>query len=252
MIVREHSSVRESVFLQQNCTYEYLCSCGMIRSTMARRKDKEKAIALRKKGLSYAQIRDKLGVSKSTLSYWLRDYPLSKQQMRKLRDLNPVRIEKYRNTRKKQRESELKEYQAKAEKKIKSLNKREKFIAGLFLYWAEGWKTERYRVALGNTDPAMIKFFIQWLELLGVSKNDIKIYLHLYADMDIKKESQYWSKKLDIPLSQFRKPYVKKSKQTGLTYKSGHSHGTCNVIYHSKEQAYLVHMGLKYLQGLYE
>ena len=34
---------------------------------------KEKAIKLRKEGYSYSYIKDKLGISKGTLSYWLRD-----------------------------------------------------------------------------------------------------------------------------------------------------------------------------------
>ncbi len=40
------------------------------------RKDKEIAIKLRKQGLSYSQIKNKLDIPKSTLSYWLRDIKL--------------------------------------------------------------------------------------------------------------------------------------------------------------------------------
>jgi len=43
---------------------------------MARFQDKEKALALRKQEMSYSQIKSILGISKSTLSSWLRDYPL--------------------------------------------------------------------------------------------------------------------------------------------------------------------------------
>ncbi len=42
---------------------------------MARYEDKKKAISLRKKGYSYNKIKEELGVSKSTLSSWLKDYP---------------------------------------------------------------------------------------------------------------------------------------------------------------------------------
>ena len=48
------------------------------------RKDKNLAIKLRKQGYSYNQINDKLGISKSTLSYWLRDIKISSQAQNKI------------------------------------------------------------------------------------------------------------------------------------------------------------------------
>lgn len=70
---------------------------------MARFKDKEEAIKLRLQGNSYSQIKSVLKVNKSTLSYWLKDFPLSEEKIQKLRDRNPQRIEKYRATRARQR-----------------------------------------------------------------------------------------------------------------------------------------------------
>jgi len=65
---------------------------------MARRLDKEKAIKLRLEGQSYSQIKAELGVSKSTLSGWLGDYPLSSERINELRAHSFKRIERYRNT----------------------------------------------------------------------------------------------------------------------------------------------------------
>jgi len=89
---------------------------------------------LRKQGKSYSQIKKILKVSKSTLSLWLRNYPLSKQIIRELRDWNEQRIEKFRNTMRKKREERLKEVYKSQKKIISPLNKREFFLAGLFLY----------------------------------------------------------------------------------------------------------------------
>ena len=42
---------------------------------------RQKAIELRKyKELSYSEIRKRLGVPKSTLSYWLADFPLDEKK----------------------------------------------------------------------------------------------------------------------------------------------------------------------------
>jgi len=218
---------------------------------MARRKDKEKVFLLRQKGASYSEIRQKLNVPKSTLSYWLRDYPLSPERIRELRDNNPQRIEKFRNTMRKKQEEKFKEAYKKVSRDIGRINKRELFIAGLFLYWAEGGKTANSQIYLGNTDPSMICFFIGWLNLLGIEKNNLKIRLQLYSDMDVKKETEFWSNTINISKKQFRKPYIKKSRQEDISYKIRYNHGTCNIIFGSKAMSDYVLAGIKKLQKLY-
>jgi orotate phosphoribosyltransferase-like protein len=44
---------------------------------MARIRDRQNAIELRKQGKTYGQISNELRITKSTLSGWLGDYPLS-------------------------------------------------------------------------------------------------------------------------------------------------------------------------------
>ena len=46
--------------------------------------------------------------------------------------------------------------------------------------------------------------------------------------MNINKSLNYWSKELQLPRSQFMKPYVKESTRKGLTQK-GFGHGTCGI-----------------------
>ncbi len=72
--------------------------------------------------------------------------------------------------------------------------------------------------------------------------------LQLYGDMDVMKEQRYWSTILDIPVASFRKPYIKKSTLSGLTYKSGHGHGTCDVIFENVPMKEYITMALKYLR----
>lgn len=49
-------------------------------------------------------------------------------------------------------------------------------------------------------------------------------------DMDIKEEISYWSDTLGVSKERFSRPYIKNSKLSGLTYKTGYRHGTCNII----------------------
>jgi len=216
---------------------------------MALRKKKSEAIRLRKEGASYSQIKEKLKVSKSSLSLWLHDMPLPEKRLRELRDWNVVRIERFRDTMRQKRESRWKEVRKRAAKDIGTLSERELLIAGLFLYWGEGGKTMLTCTSVSNTDPSMLRFFIHWLQAFGVSKDRLRVHVHLYTDMDIKTELSYWSKALDLPLVSFTKPYIKSSSRIGLSYKQKFTHGTCNVLYHNRDVSEYVLMALDYIRS---
>lgn len=214
---------------------------------MAKYKEKSEAIKLRKKGYSYSQIKEKLGLSKSTLSGWLQPYPLSEKRIRELRDKNPQRIERYINTMRRKREHGFSVAYDQAKKDIGVLSERELFIAGFFLYWAEGGKTRRSTLVFTNTDPGMLKVYMQWLTLLKVPKEKLKIKLHVYRDMSVEEEISYWSNELSVNKAKFHKTWVKKSSMTNLTYKNNFGHGTCNIILNDTSLAMYVLMGIKFI-----
>ncbi len=217
---------------------------------MARKIDKQKATAMRRKGMSYSQIKEKIKVSKSTLSGWLSDMPLSEKRIRELRADSPIRIERYRNTMRAKKEVRLNEVYKKVSHDIGGLSKRDLFLAGLFLYWGEGTKAQNSLVAITNTNPSLIKFFIKWLKLFGVENKDLKVKLHLYSDMNIKESLDFWSKELKIPLGQFYKPYIKKTDSKLITYKNGFGKGTCSVILGSRDLWEYIMMSIKYISKI--
>lgn len=212
---------------------------------------KNKVIKLREQGKSYSQIKDLLGVSKSTLSSWISDMPLSKKQIDRLRGRNPIRIEKFRNTMRKKKDARLSNVYEKVSLNIGNLSTREKFIAGFFLYWAEGGKTMDARSVFANTDPSMIVFFIKWLKQIKIDSNLIFIKLHLYSDMDINKEIKYWSSLTKIPINRFKNSYIKDSKLSERTYKNGFNHGTCNIVVAEIDFNEYILMSVKYLRDMY-
>lgn len=216
---------------------------------MARTADKQRAIALRKEGKSYTQIKAELGISKSTLSGWLKDMPLSDERMRALRDHSEQRIERYRETCRKRKEKIFKDVYDIEKKNILPLSKRDLFIAGLFLYWGEGGKTQESSLTLSNTNPGMVRFFIHWIITCGgISRDRLRVKLHLYKDMDIEKEINFWVKQTGIPRKQFMKTYIKNSNKSAITYKTGFNHGTCNVYAGNAILAKKVLMGLKVIE----
>ena len=129
---------------------------------------REQAINLRiKENLSYTQIRKRLGVPKSTLSYWLRGFPLSEERILELRRQGwkkaEAKIERFCAAMRKKKELKEREIFNKYKKRFDKLSKDTFFVAGLMLYLGEGDKKNYNRISLANTDPEIIKFFIKWM-----------------------------------------------------------------------------------------
>lgn len=217
---------------------------------MPKLKDHEKALKLRREEKSYSQIKKALGVSKGTLSLWLRDYPLSKERVRELRDWNEKRIERFRTTMRRKREERLKAIYYEQKKLLLPLNRRELLLSGLCLHWGEGSKSQTNSLILSNTDPGMIKFYIHWLtKALSVPKAKIRVRLQLYRDMNAEREIDYWSTMLKLPKTQFALPYFKKSSKNRINHKGSFGHGTCNVIAYNTKLAESVAMGIKVINN---
>ncbi|MCI0566542.1 hypothetical protein L0Y46_05110 [bacterium] len=66
--------------------------------------------------------------------------------------------------------------------------------------------------------------------------------------MDERETLLFWSKELDIPLKNFRKPQVKKKKIEEIAYKGRFGKGTCNIFYGNAPFTNMVLMGIKRLQ----
>lgn len=213
-----------------------------------------KAIELRKKGWTYSQIKHKLNVSRGTLSRWLGNIMISKLELENLtnniRKRRLIAAEKTKITKRKQKKKHLEKIYSQESQRLLPLSKREKYIAGLFLYWGEGKKGSG-TISLGNTDVGTLKFFEDWLtSCLNILPKDIRVALHLYSDMDVNKEFVYWNKKLSFPREQFYKPYIKKNQKKFINH-NGYGHGTCYLIVNDIEVKRKIMMGIKVIRDNY-
>lgn len=216
---------------------------------------RQKAIELRKQGKTYSEIRKRLGIAKSTLSDWLRGYPLSEKELALLESSKKnnkfLSIEKTRIVKQKKREARIQKAYEQQKQELLPLTLKELAIAGMFLYWGEGQKRMNGPIGINNTDPKVVKFSLYWLtKVLMIPKEKIHIYLHLYSDMDQNSEIAYWSKQLKIPRIQFAKPYIKTSTRDGLTHE-GFGHGTCALIVSNVLLKEKVMMGIEAIADLY-
>lgn len=196
---------------------------------------REQAVSLRvEKEWSYTQIREKLSIPKSTLSYWLRDLPLSEKRITELRKKSWLKgeasRERYRNTMREKKEEKRRNIYKEESYKFKEINDQSYYVAGLMLYLAEGSKTKDSQINIANTDPEIISFFIRWLsKFFHINKSHIKIQLHLYKSMNIANEENFWKNTLRIKEDQLYKTQVRKLRKGSFSYKSSHGHGTCSL-----------------------
>ncbi|MBI2065317.1 MAG: hypothetical protein HYT62_04665 [Candidatus Yanofskybacteria bacterium] len=197
---------------------------------MARIVDRRKAIELRLAGNSYSYIKGRLNVSKGTLSDWLKDVELSDLQLEKIKkDSLEKRVENYIKTAKLRREKIFATIYLHQKNKLLPLSTRDLLIAGLFLYLGEGAKSNRSRIQITNTDPSIIKFSIFWMtKILNIEIEKLRVQLHLYNNMDIEKELNFWQNSTRLKKDQFIKPYIKTTSSLKIDHPS-FGHGTCNL-----------------------
>ncbi len=94
-----------------------------------------------------------------------------------------------------------------------------------------------------------MQFALQWIHKgLRVPLNQLRIYLHLYKDMNVLKEMKYWSDMLGLPLRQFTKPYLKDSNRSDIDQK-GFGHGTCGIRVYDTEIKERVLIGIRVVAG---
>lgn len=181
-------------------------------------KDRELAIKLRRQGLSYSQILEHVPVAKSTLSLWLRSVNLSVPQQHILTKKKIAALKRGGESRRKQRLSRTAEVIKKARGQVGALSKREKWLVGTALYWAEGSKQRDASISGGvifsNSDPVMLKFFKEWLlEIVGIETTHLKfeLYLHESQKHRLAEVRRYWAKKLTISLASLGTIYFKQN-----------------------------------------
>lgn len=185
---------------------------------MAKSMEKLKAIELRKQGESIKLIAKKLGVSPGSVSVWCRDVTLTIDQIERLERnaRDPFYGKRLENVQKQKMLRIEREERLKREgiDEVGRLSKRELFLVGIALYWAEGYKKDS-QVGLGSSDPAMMKLYVKWLrECFGYIKDDLLFRvtfneLHKYREKDI---IQFWARQFEVGENRFQKPFYQKAK----------------------------------------
>lgn len=195
---------------------------------------REQAVALRRQGRSYREIRDQLGVSKGTLSDWLSDVVLTEEQQERLALMRRQARTQAGRTMQAARIARSTSAIAAAQAQIPMLCESELFVAGVALYWAEGSKTKPWRsseqVTFINSDASVIRLYLAWLELIGVTSQRLSFRIAIHETADVAMATQYWSAVIGVPAEQFMRATIKRHKPSTKRRNIGDEYHGCLVI----------------------
>lgn len=94
------------------------------------------------------------------------------------------------------------------------LTDRELFVAGVVAYWAEGAKAKPWcvsrSVSFMNSDPCLIRLFLEWLLLLGIERNRLTFRVQIHESADVGGAVQFWSDVVGDPPQRFQKTTLKR------------------------------------------
>jgi transposase len=191
-----------------------------------------KARRLREQGYDYNQIAAELGVSKSSVSLWVRDLPrtgrLSYEECRK-RAADGAR--RYWEAERPAREAKRQAIRAAATAEIGALTERELMIAGAIAYWCEGSKNKPYlrqdRVVFMNSDPALIMFFLRFLDAAGVDRVRLIYRVQIHESADVGAAEQFWLALTGATPDQFRKTTLKRHNPKTIRKNVGSNYRGC-------------------------
>jgi hypothetical protein len=144
--------------------------------------------------LTINQLAERLALSRSTIYYWVRDLPIEGSGPGggwpdiAGRKGNIAMQRKYRRL----RQAAYREGQESFEQLAVETTFRD-FVC---LYIAEGYKRDRNCVALGNSDPAVMRAAVSWFRRL--SEHPPRVAIQYHADQDVDQLRSFWGTTLDV------------------------------------------------------
>ena len=196
--------------------------------------EREKARELRTVGCSVKEIERALGVSRSSVSIWVRHIRLDDRQRRVL--AAKVTEGRLRAAERKATAARAVRRAYQEDGRVLARERGPDYAAGCMLYWAEGCKC-RTAAKMSNSDPSLLAYFAAFLRVHFEAPDEkFRVHCNLFADhLERQREiERFWLTALELPSSCLRKSivntyskYSQKKRQNKLPY------GTCRLAVHN-------------------
>ena len=197
-------------------------------------REKEKARNLRLRGFSIREIAQRIQCAKSSVSGWVRDIPLTSEQIEHLKsnqNRGRAKAANHPNSSKHRWARIRQQIIDNAKKEVPQRSSSEYLrLIGAALYWAEGYTASTHSFVFANSDADMIKLMMRFLiKVCKVSLSKIRGRVNIHPHLDIRSAEKYWSKISGIPLKQFHVPLLAVSRASKQKRKTL-PHGTFRIV----------------------
>jgi hypothetical protein len=167
-------------------------------------------VSLRKRGFTLEEIAKVCEISKSTASIWLKNKAFStlvtKQNVKRAGAENAKRLQLVAKARGGERKRRYADAATSAKVEFAHYQSNPLFLAGLTAYVAAGDLKDDRAIRFSNVSPELHRLFVRFcIEFLGIEKQNIHLWLHLYEGSSEERAMKIWSKITTIPYSQFYK-----------------------------------------------
>lgn len=189
---------------------------------------------LRAQGLTYDEIANRLKVSKSSLSLWLRGQPGPDRKpynhTEHLKKIQPLGA----RARRERAAAVRAGLRTAAASRLADLSPTALLVAGAVLYWAEGVKDKPWRrngcVVFINSDPDVLATFLSWLDLVGVPEAERGFRLQIHETVDVAAHEQWWADRLGISRASFGKATLKRHNPKTVRHNTGDDYHGCLIV----------------------
>ncbi|MGN6598397.1 MAG: hypothetical protein ACTHMW_03810 [Actinomycetes bacterium] len=110
------------------------------------------------------------------------------------------------------------------------LDDRDLVIAAVVAYMCEGEKNKPWRrgaLSFVNSDVALVRLWLQFLNLMGVSEDRLRFRLLIHESADVDAALASWSSDLGVPLERFQRPTLKRHKPRTVRLNVGDRYRGC-------------------------
>jgi hypothetical protein len=186
---------------------------------------------LRRDGRSIKEIASLVDISTSTASRWLRDIPLTQEQIAALNARNPAVNGQMLGARRLAEKALQERLGAQRHGRAYAGLGDPLHRAGCMLYWAEGSKS-RNQVTFTNSDADMVRYFVRFLRECYAVDDDrlrLSVNVHLGNGLSVAEIEDWWLDVLALPRFCARKASVNRASKTSRGRRPPLLYGTARL-----------------------
>lgn len=213
---------------------------------------RQQAVQLRMAGKSIREIALELGVSRSSVSLWVRHIELTEAQRDEIKHRHPYYHGQHAGSKANRAKFLAIRQQYQAEGRLKAQERDPLHIAGCMLFWAEG-KKDKNCLSITNSDPGMLQFFAKFLrECLHVADEQMVVYINCYTGngLSLEEIEQYWLDVLKLPHTCLRKSVVNSQPRSSQQKGRKLYYGVCCLAVHKTQLVQQVYGAIQEYAGI--